>query len=52
VAGDGWSNARVRSRAAAMAVSRDEDWGMVTWVGNQASVSAMRSADVSTIHTQ
>ncbi len=51
-AGDGWSNAAVRSQAAAMAASLEEAEGMWTFDGNHARVSAMRSAIVSTTQTR
>ena len=51
-AGDGWASMFVRSRAAAMALSLDEGIGMTTWVGNHASVSAIRSARVVHTHTR
>ena len=50
-AGEGLRRATVRSLAAAIAASVDEALGMVTLEGNQARVSAMRSAMVSQIQT-
>ena len=46
-AGDGCMRALVKSRAAARATSIEEDFGMETFVGNQTTVSAMRSDVVS-----
>ena len=51
-AGDGCKRALVKSRAAAMAASVEEDFGMETFVGNQTTVSAMRSDVVSRIKTR
>ena len=51
-AGDGCKRALVKSRAAAMATSVEEDFGMETFVGNQTTVSAMRSDVVSRIQTR
>jgi len=51
-AGDGCKRALVKSRAAAMAASVEEDFGMETFVGNQTTVSAMRSDVVSRIQTR
>ena len=51
-AGDGWESMFVRSRAAATALSLEEGTGMTTWVGNHASVSAIRSARVVHTHTR
>jgi hypothetical protein len=42
-AGDGCKRAEVKSRAAAMAASVEEEFGIETFVGNQTTVSAMRS---------
>jgi hypothetical protein len=44
-AGDGCKRAEVKSRAAAMAASVDEDFGIETFVGNQTTVSAMWSRE-------
>jgi hypothetical protein len=41
-AGDGCKRALVKSRAAAMAASVEEDFGIEIFVGNQTTVSAMR----------
>ena len=51
-AGNGCKRALVKSRAAAMAASVEEDFGMETFVGNQTTVSAMRSDVVSRIQTR
>jgi len=51
-AGDGCKRALVKSRAAAMATSVEEDFGIETFVGNQTTVSAMRSDVVSRIQTR
>ena len=51
-AGDGCKRAEVKSRATAMAVSVEEDFGIETFVGNQTTVSAMRSNVVSRIQTR
>jgi len=51
-AGDGCMRALVKSRAAAMAASVEEIFGMETFVGNQTTVSAMRSDVVSRIQTR
>jgi len=51
-AGDGCKRALVKSRAAAMAASVEEDFGMETFVGNQTTVSAMHSDVVSRIQTR
>jgi len=51
-AGNGCKRALVKSRAAAMATSVEEDFGMETFVGNQTTVSAMRSDVVSRIQTR
>ena len=40
--GDGCKRALVKSRAAAMAASVEEDFGIEIFVGNQTTVSAMR----------
>ena len=42
-AGHGCKRALVKSRAAATAASVEEDFGIETFVGNQTTVSAMRS---------
>ena len=52
LAGDGCVRARVRSLAAAMARSVDDAMGMMCRVGNQARVSAMRSALVCQVQTR
>jgi len=49
---NGCKRALVKSRAAAMATSVEEDFGMETFVGNQTTVSAMRSDVVSRIQTR
>jgi len=51
-AGDGCKRALVKSRAAAMATSVEEDFGMETFVGNHTTVSAMRSDVVLRIQTR
>ena len=51
-AGNGCKRAEVKSRAAAMAASVGEDFGIETFVGNQTTVSAMRSNVVSRIQTR
>ena len=51
-AGDGCKRALVKSRAAAMATSVEEDFGMETFVGNQTTVSGMRSDVVLRIQTR
>ena len=52
-AGNGCKRAEVKSRAAAMAASVvDGDFGIKTFVGNQTTVSAMRSDVVSRIQTR
>ena len=51
-AGNGCKRALVKSRAAAMTTSVEEDFGMETFVGNQTTVSAMRSDVVSRIQTR
>ena len=51
-AGKGCKRAEVKSRAAAMAASVDEDFGIETFVGNQTTVSAMRSNMVTRIQTR
>ena len=48
---NGCNRALVKSRAAAMAASVDEDFGIDTFVGNQTTVSAMRSDVFSRIQT-
>jgi len=51
-AGNGCKRAAVKSCAAAMAALVEEDFGMETFVGNQTTVSAMRSNVVSRIQTR
>ena len=52
-AGDGCKRALVKSRAAAIAASVvDGDFGIKTFVGNQTTVSAMRSDVVSRIQAR
>ena len=51
-AGDGCKRALVKSRAATMAASVEEDFGIETFVGKQTTVSAMRSDVVSRIQTR
>jgi len=51
-AGDGCKRALVKSRAAAMAALMEEEFGIETFVGNQTTVSAMRSEVVSRIQTR
>ena len=50
-AGYGDRSAAIKSRAAAMAKSVDDDIGVRTLVGNHTTVSAMRSPRVSAIYT-
>jgi hypothetical protein len=50
-ANEGLLSACMRSRAAAMVASLDDVNGLVTWVGNHANVSSIRSALVPYIHT-
>lgn len=52
VAGLGCRSACVRSRAAAMASSVEEGTGIVTCVGNQATVGTTRSAEVAGTQTR
>ena len=49
--GCGDRRAAIKSRAAAMAKSVDEDIGVRPLVGNHTTVSAMRSLRVSTMYT-
>jgi hypothetical protein len=51
-AGDGCKRALVKSRAAAMAASVEEEFSIETFVGNQTTVSAMRSEVASRIQTR
>jgi len=51
-ASDGCKRALVKSCAAAMAASVEEDFCIETFVGNQTTVSAMRSDVVSRIQTR
>jgi len=51
-AGEGCKRAEVKSRAAAMAASVDDDFGIETFVGNQTTGSAMRSNMVTRIQTR
>ena len=50
-ASEGWRSAAIRSVAAAVASSRDEVVGILTWVGNQVRVLAMRLAEVASVQT-
>ena len=49
--GEGFRSARTMSFAAAMTMSVDDAVGMVTVVGNQTTVSEIRSARVAVIQT-
>jgi len=51
-AGDGCKRVLVKSRAAAMAASVEEEFGIETFVENQTTVSAMRSEVVLRIQTR